>query len=90
MRTSFWIDAICWENPLFYGPHLEWCNAVIHRLKELEKGKATRIMLLFEEGRNFESVFEIANNYIKDKNWMISLAGLDYTAIPKNTSPKKI
>ncbi len=52
-HTSEWIDAVCWENPLFCEPHLEWSSRVAENLALLGR-QGKRVLLLFEEGEHTE------------------------------------
>ncbi|MEB3101366.1 endo alpha-1,4 polygalactosaminidase [Ferviditalea candida] len=81
LTTSEWIDAVCWENPLFFEPHMAWSSSTADRLSGLCRSKPLRVLLLFEQGPEAERSLPIADQYAEAKDWLICTAGRNYINI---------
>lgn len=79
LRTAPWIDAICWENPLFMEPHLSWSRNVANRLIGLNGKKGPlRTLLLYEAGAGAQRSMPVAMRYARAHGWLVSQSAQHY------------
>lgn len=78
--TARWIDAVCWENPLFTEPHAEWSYSVAERLRRLTHayGAFPRTLLLYEDHPERLESMRRAYQIAMANNWLFARCTRNY------------